>query len=124
MQVVGAVDQLIMQELPRYIPDLAHVAAGGRSDMMCAIYPGKVCGGGGPDLGPPFSRGPIPSRPPPLRKNFSTIPLLSDSMCANFAQGPTSLHTTPHSLKHHDSVPFRAPASPSTLTTLPMTAAV
>ncbi|GAX75549.1 hypothetical protein CEUSTIGMA_g2992.t1 [Chlamydomonas eustigma] len=40
-QVVCAVDQLIMHELPRYTQGLSLVAAGGRSDVMLAIYPGK-----------------------------------------------------------------------------------
>lgn len=34
-------DQLIMHELAKYVPDLANLSAGGRSDAMCAVYPGK-----------------------------------------------------------------------------------
>ena len=41
LQAITAVDKLIMHELPKVVPDLANVAQGGRSDAMCAIYPGQ-----------------------------------------------------------------------------------
>ena len=41
LQAICAMDQMIMHELAKYVPDLANLAAGGRSDAMCAVYPGK-----------------------------------------------------------------------------------
>ena len=58
---------------------------------------------------------------PPPKPSALSHPLLSDSMCADLAQG---FHFAPHCSTLHDCVLFRAPASPSTLTTLPMMGAV
>lgn len=41
LQVVKAVDQLVMHELPRHVSECANLADGGRSDAMLAIYPGS-----------------------------------------------------------------------------------